>query len=359
MCIRDSHMVAPEDPGSKFDKHEYYNHPSRYTPVFHERYLPYISVLFHCMYWEQKYPRLIAEENLKELAHDRNLRLLGIQDITCDIEGSIDILKKSTHIDDPFFMYDPLTGNYFYEENVKKAPTDCILYGAVDYLPTELAWDSSHHFGHQLEPFIESIALSDVSKSLEESGLKPEIKRAVITLNGELTPDFHYLIGLRKAKEELKKNRGYKPRGLKPMKKVGSFCSIRLHGHLFDTLAINKFVDFLAEKQIEFNFTEWKIGDAIQKSTVTLQLYTRDMEIFNNTVEGILALAQKHNVDVEVEQRGLQSVRHQLVNFFTVLVNTSQIFIGSLSTYMCQDEFEAHHRQETHFSDVTIFLFVS
>ena len=50
-----------------------------------------------------------------------------------------------------------------------------ILYHAVDFLPCELAFDASSHFGSHLEQFIANIAYSDVSKPLEEQGLCPEI----------------------------------------------------------------------------------------------------------------------------------------------------------------------------------------
>jgi len=196
------HMAAPRDHSKKFDKQDYYDNPHFYEPIFHEKYLPYVSVLFHCMYWEPKFPTLITREQIKYLAEVKKLRLIGICDVTCDIEGSIEFLTEYTTIDRPFFLYNPKTGEKSFETTV--ASTD-ILYQAVDHLPTELAYDASMHFADKLSPFIEKIALSDITKPIEEQDIDNEMRRAIITWNGKLTPSFNYIAGLRKEKEAIKK----------------------------------------------------------------------------------------------------------------------------------------------------------
>lgn len=68
--------------------------------------------MINCIYWEDKYPRLITKKYLKELYKSgESIRLLAISDVTCDFKGSIDFLEKFTTIDYPFFVYDPKTGN--------------------------------------------------------------------------------------------------------------------------------------------------------------------------------------------------------------------------------------------------------
>jgi alpha-aminoadipic semialdehyde synthase len=42
------HMVKHQS-NKPFDKKEYYNHPERFEPIFHEKYLPYVSAIFHNM----------------------------------------------------------------------------------------------------------------------------------------------------------------------------------------------------------------------------------------------------------------------------------------------------------------------
>lgn len=46
---------------------------------------------------------------MKEMVECNKSRLLGICDITCDINGSIEFNRYSTKIDNPYFSYDPIT----------------------------------------------------------------------------------------------------------------------------------------------------------------------------------------------------------------------------------------------------------
>lgn len=46
---------------------------------------------------------------MRSLVKSKESRLLGICDITCDYEGSIEILRKFTDCEEPFFTYDPIT----------------------------------------------------------------------------------------------------------------------------------------------------------------------------------------------------------------------------------------------------------
>ena len=78
-------------------------------------------------------------------------------------------------------MIDPITLEMSDDMEKQK---DGILYLGVDHWPSECARDASDHFGSKLLPFIESIATSNKSSPLEESGLAPEIQLAVICNNG-------------------------------------------------------------------------------------------------------------------------------------------------------------------------------
>ena len=95
------------------------------------------------MYWEHKYPRLISDEDMKVLCEKGKSRLLGISDISCDLEGSIEFLKKFTTPDAPFYVYEPIQkavyDDLIYRENG-------ILYLALDFLPCEVPFDASCHF---------------------------------------------------------------------------------------------------------------------------------------------------------------------------------------------------------------------
>jgi alpha-aminoadipic semialdehyde synthase len=79
-------------------------------------------------------------------------------------------------------------------------PND-ILYTSVDHLPAEMPVEASNHFGSRLLPFIPAIVNSSIDVPFADQILPPEIKNAVMTCNGELTPKFKYVEDLRAANE--------------------------------------------------------------------------------------------------------------------------------------------------------------
>ncbi|MEI7983249.1 MAG: hypothetical protein WCI71_16490 [Bacteroidota bacterium] len=95
--------------GELFDLHDYYSNPQNYRSKF-EQYIPYLSVLVNCIYWDKRYPRLVTREYLKKLFSAGNPRLKVIGDISCDVEGSVECTLKPTEIDDPIYVFNPFTG---------------------------------------------------------------------------------------------------------------------------------------------------------------------------------------------------------------------------------------------------------
>jgi alpha-aminoadipic semialdehyde synthase len=92
-----------------FDKADYKAHPEAYESIFHSLVVPAASIIINCMYWEPRFPRLLTCAQAKHLADQGRLRLIGVCDITCDFQGSIEFLKEFTTIDEPFYVYDPAT----------------------------------------------------------------------------------------------------------------------------------------------------------------------------------------------------------------------------------------------------------
>ena len=110
-------MIRSEDSRS-FSKEEYYANPHQFTPTFHESIAPvniyllllknnnnsgnfifyqemkripfsrlkkkkYTSVLVNGMYWDQRFPRLLTTEQMKEVDSKAPGKLLCVADITC------------------------------------------------------------------------------------------------------------------------------------------------------------------------------------------------------------------------------------------------------------------------------------
>ena len=186
IVFREEDFVEPVEKNESFELKDYYEHPEKYRSTF-ERYIPYITMLVNCIYWDDRYPRLITKSFLK-LLYKSEPRLRVIGDISCDIEGSIEATVKATNPDNPVYVYDPIT-NRTIDGFVGRGP----LIMAVDNLPCELAKEASIYFSNILKQFVPAIAQADFAASFENCNLPPEIKKAVIVYQGEMTPDYKYL----------------------------------------------------------------------------------------------------------------------------------------------------------------------
>ncbi len=181
-------MVERADPSRPFDLKEYYDHPELYRSRF-SQYLPYMTMLLNCIYWDARYPRLVTKERLKELySEHRPAKLRVIGDISCDIEGAVEATIKPTTPEDPVYVYEPW-------EDIAlpgwRGSGPVIM--AVDNLPCEIPEEASEYFGDRLKGFLPHIATSDLSVEFSSLKLPKPIKNAVIVHRGQLTPGYQYL----------------------------------------------------------------------------------------------------------------------------------------------------------------------
>jgi alanine dehydrogenase len=195
IVFEERHIVRSASPNSGFELQDYYDHPEKYEPNF-ETYLPHLSVLVNCVYWDARYPRLVTKEYLKENYPD-NTRLKVIGDISCDIEGAIEPTVKTTTPGVPVFVYNSKTGKAI--DGVKG---DGPVILAVDTLPAEIPREASKHFSAALEPYVPTIARVEYDLPLEDLMLPPPIKRAILVHRGMLTPKFEHIMSLLEKIEE-------------------------------------------------------------------------------------------------------------------------------------------------------------
>jgi alpha-aminoadipic semialdehyde synthase len=166
----------------------YYNHPEKYESVM-ERFLPRIDILVNGIYWAEDYPRLVTKRFLKEqIKSETGCKLSVIGDISCDIEGSIEITKEATMPDHPCFTYFPETDSFKDE-----ITDDGITVMAVDNLPCEFSKESSIFFSSVLKNFAGDIVQADFSKDFDQLDLPCPIKKALILHNGQFTQDYAYM----------------------------------------------------------------------------------------------------------------------------------------------------------------------
>ena len=188
VVFREEDMVEPNDPDRRFDLAEYYEHPERYRGCF-EKHLPYLDVLVNGIYWEPRYPRLVTRKWARSnYLADRLPRLKVIGDISCDVEGSIELTVRTTQPDNPWYVYLPR------EDAARDGLVgDGPVIMAVDNLPCEIPRESSEYFCTVLKDMVYPLATADWQSPFEALDLPACLKRAVIVHNGELTPGYRYL----------------------------------------------------------------------------------------------------------------------------------------------------------------------
>lgn len=187
VIFKEKDISAPIDEKPVFNLGHYYAHPEQYKNNF-EQYIPKLSILMNCMYWDDRYPRIVTKNYLEKLFKTKKPHLKVIGDVTCDPDGSIECTHKGTEIEDPVFVYNPLKRDF-----TMGFEGEGVLVMAVDILPSELPRESSEGFSDALFPFVKAIANQDYSLSFDALSLPLPIKKALILHQGELTPDYKYL----------------------------------------------------------------------------------------------------------------------------------------------------------------------
>ena len=188
VVFKEEDMVEPRSADVQFVLQDYYQRPGNYRGVF-KKFLPHLDLLMNTIYWEDRYPRLVTKKWANaHYGKGKHPRLQVIGDITCDIEGSIELTLKATMPDQPCFVYDPRT-----EQIHEGIEGDGPVIMAVDNLPCELPRESSEHFSAVLREMMPALGQADFRSEFGGLHLPPHLKKAVITHRGNLTPSYRYL----------------------------------------------------------------------------------------------------------------------------------------------------------------------
>jgi alpha-aminoadipic semialdehyde synthase len=188
VVFKEEDMVEPRSSDAQFVLQDYYQRPRNYRGIF-ARYLPHLDALLNTIYWTPDYPRLVTRKWVKaHYGSQKSPRLKVIGDISCDIEGSIEVTLKAPMPGAPCYVVDPETG----------VTTDGVagvgpVVMSVDNLPCELPRESSEHFSAVLREMIPELARADFESDFGGLHLPPHLKKAVIAHRGELAPTFRYL----------------------------------------------------------------------------------------------------------------------------------------------------------------------
>ena len=173
--------------GRRFSFERYLREPGKFESNM-DIYLPYLNLLIQASYWDSRYPRLLTKTMINRLSGQKGFRLKFVADISCDLNGGIELTYKASTPENPVFTYNP--GREKFVDGYKE---DGITILSIDNLPAELPGDSSREFGGLIGDYVHQIAARGVKNITKEKVLPGEIRRAVITQGGRLTPGFSYL----------------------------------------------------------------------------------------------------------------------------------------------------------------------
>ncbi|MEL6183391.1 MAG: hypothetical protein AAFU79_02120 [Myxococcota bacterium] len=187
LCLFDVPDMVERKAGGEVDGQEYRLHPDRYRSRFSE-HVDHLDVLVNGIYWEDRFPRLLSRSDVADMFARGTPRLQVIGDISCDIEGSIEITTRACHPGAPSYVYRPDSG-----ECVDGVEGRGIVVMATDILPTELPREASKAFSEALMELLPPVRGLDTDQPAADWGLPPELRRAMILADGELTDEYRYL----------------------------------------------------------------------------------------------------------------------------------------------------------------------
>jgi alpha-aminoadipic semialdehyde synthase len=255
-----------------FDKKGLYKNPEKYVCNFTSKYLKYLTAIINCIYWEPAFPRVLSKNGLNDFVINNNLKLLGISDISCDLNGSIEILTEYTNFRKPFFIYEPVTKSIIFD--IDQSTKEAIIYHAIPNLASSFPEDASEYFSNLLLPFMENLAFSEYPKnsnidlSIKNDNqnnfinfdIPEELFRACITSNGTLTPRYRNIF---RKMEEKTKLVTLQEKDDKPY-----FASIKATGHIFDSGFFHELVNIFPKYEVTHKVNYLRIGDDLDFMSV-------------------------------------------------------------------------------------------
>ena len=161
--------------GSDFDFGHFIENPEAYKNNLHP-YAENTDMFIACHFWDPRSPQMLTAQ---DLATGR-FRLQLVSDISCDIGEPIASTIRPSTIADPFYGYDPATG-----DETDPFAQNAITVMAVDNLPGELPRDAATDFGNAL---VEHVIPEVVGE--KDTGM---LARATITRDGDLGESYRYL----------------------------------------------------------------------------------------------------------------------------------------------------------------------
>lgn len=279
-CAKDGKDGKDGNPSSSsenFDKNDFIKNPENYTSIFDATYLSYFHAIINCLYWESRHPRILTKKSLKNHVTKHDIKLIGISDISCDINGAIEILDTYNNFRKPFSIYEPVSGKTL--SHVDQSSKEGLIYHAIPNLAACFSVDASEHFNQLLLPYIKNLVYSQYPRKFEEQeDLLNELKNACICSNGVLTPRYRNIFRNTEEKSKVENSSNDGNASSKPY-----FISLKIKGSIFDSGFFTIIIDRFAEYRVGHKIVFLSIGEGPDLPSI---LY---LDIFGQTIEDINA----------------------------------------------------------------------
>lgn len=244
-----------------FDKCDLHENPEDYYCEFNDVYLQHFHAIINCLYWESIFPKIFTKQSLVKNITSHHSKLLAISDISCDLNGGIDILTEYTSFRKPFFIYEPVSKKIIYD--IDKATKEGIIYHAIPNLASSFPEDASKYFSNLLFPFVQKLVVSEYPKKYEDQNDIPlEIKRAVVSSNGILTPKYRNIFRNSEERARIIQTQ------LQEKVEKPYFASLKLKGHIFDTGFFHELINEFPKYDVSHKVIFLKIGESTEMPSV-------------------------------------------------------------------------------------------
>lgn len=244
----------------QFEQSDFIKSPETYTSIFESKYLKYFHAIINCLYWESRHPKILTKHQLKNHFVNHDSKLLAISDISCDIDGGIEILQRTTSFNKPYFIYEPVLEKEM--QSVDNSTKEAIVYIAIPNLAASFPIDASEYFCNLLLPFIENLAKSKYPNNFEDqTDLCNELKYACITSNGILTPIYRNIF--RNTEEKNRVDAIVSNQEDKPF-----FISFKMKGRVFDSGFFNLLTNSISGAGIGHKINFLSIGDGADMPSI-------------------------------------------------------------------------------------------
>ena len=265
----------------KFIYEDFSLNPNNYNSLFFH-YLPYLSCIINCISWKSNFPKILRKNNFQDILLFKKQKLLGICDISCDIDGSIEILNEYCSNSEPYFIYEPITDKKL--KNMDLSTKESILYHANPNLSDAFAEEASIQFSSKFKEYAVRICKSyycpkklgrktSNTSEINTFDNEPDLQESVITEHGSITDKFRNLI----------KTKFLESKSLNLMK---FNIIVKLRGHIFDKGAFKKIIDECSKYNVVVNTIFLRVGENDESISVAY------LELNSDIVEKLMEFNQ-------------------------------------------------------------------